>query len=62
MNLSPSIFDVIDAVTEQIKEINFSPNTVIMNYKDYRKVFPYSLIQLIKFQIKRNKRLRHKRK
>lgn len=62
MKQAPTDFDAISSCIEEFKNIVFDTALAFIHPKDYRKVFPYSLIQLVKFQIKRNKRLRHKRR
>jgi len=62
MTVNPTIFDVIRSATNQIEEMKIEAKYVYLQIKDYRKMFPYTLVQIVKFQIKRNKRLRHKRR
>ena len=58
----PSVYDAIMACMEQIKDIEFKPKVIYMHPVDYRYMKVNKVIYLVKAQIKRNKRLRHKRK
>lgn len=60
--LTPNVYDAILACMEQIKEVEYKPNIVLMHPIYFRYLKVNKVIYLVKAQVKRNKLLRHKRR